>query len=195
MIRTENVNLTSAGNFAWTIAITDKSLTLSAKYVLRFKISGQTYNPNTGELSSPGILVLRAAAPTTTTSSSSTPPVTISSFSTSSSSSSSLSTTQSSQTSTISSPAPQTSISLPTHSTGQLSGGAKAGIGIGAAVLAVVIASLIFFFMRGRKKKSTPAEASGTQSDYKEWSQGTVAHPVELPGAWTEGITELPARR
>lgn len=65
----ENVNLTSPGNYAWTIAIPAANLTIDAKYVLRFKVPASTYDPNSAELSSPGFLVLRAAASSTSSSS------------------------------------------------------------------------------------------------------------------------------
>ena len=176
-IYVENINLTSPGNYAWTIVIPDANLAVSAKYVLRFKAASSTYDPNSGELSSPGFIILRAAATTNPMSSSSTSSVTMSSTSTSSS----LSNTPLSSTTNQ-------------HSTsGGLSSGAKAGIGIGSAIAALGLIGILYvFFIRGRRKNVTPTEPVSTQVDYKH---GSITHPAELPAAWraTQHPTEMAA--
>ncbi|RDL35389.1 uncharacterized protein BP5553_07320 [Venustampulla echinocandica] len=185
---TQNINLTSPGNYAWTIAIPDKTLAISAKYVLRFKPASSTYDINTGKLSSPGFIVLRGALSTFSTSSSSTSAVTTSSPLLSSSQSRSIagpSTYLPSQTPTTN----QSSTS------GGLDSGAKVGVGIGVAVAVLGIFVIIyFFFTRRQGRDATPTEAImpiGTQENYKV---GYTTSPAELPGARhvAEHATELP---
>lgn len=128
--------MASAGNYAWTIAIPDEYLAVSAKYVLRFKAASSTYGPNASELSSPGFLVLRAAPSTTSTSSSST-------FT---------ATTSSTIASTSTPPPSQTSTTNHHSISGGLSSGAKAGIGIGVTVAVLGVSGILCFLMRERKE-------------------------------------------
>lgn len=186
--------MTVPGTYAWTIAIPDKNLAISAKYVLRFKKTSSTYDINSGELSSPGFLVLRAAPSTSSTSTSSTSTATTSSTSASSTLS---------HTIPITSTSPPSQTSTPTqHSEPSgLSTGAKAGVGIGVAIAVLGACGILYFCMRRRNAGATSTEVIGQQVDYK---YGSNAQPVELPGTWngtshvrelgTENATELQAR-
>lgn len=167
---TVGLNLTSSGNFAWTIAIPDGNLTISAKYVLRFKITSPTFNLNNGELSSPGFLVLRAA------------PASTSSMSSTQSSTSRTSTTSSITVNTpiIMSTTTRTPSATPTATSSGLSGGAKGGISVGVIVGVLALGTLSYFFLSARKRKreEQAAELTGVLDENKN---GHVAGPAEMP--------------
>ncbi|KAG4432644.1 hypothetical protein IFR05_011869 [Cadophora sp. M221] len=184
-----NLNLTTAGNFAWTIEVPDTNLAISAKYVLRFKEAASSFEIDSGELSSPGFIILRAGIPTTSTSNTRTSSASISSSPVSSSFSSS----------SLPSPTPstlaETPVSQQTLGSGGMTTGAKAGIGLGVSLgfLALCGLAYIFFFKRKGIKHSGPAETSqSVEADYKKY--GAPATPAELAGL-SQGPLELEASR
>ncbi|KAE9364728.1 hypothetical protein N431DRAFT_474304 [Stipitochalara longipes BDJ] len=172
-ILTSNINLTaSGGTYQWTISIPAADLAVTPEYVLRFKIANPTYDPNSDELSSLGFLILQPAAKTSSASTSA--PTTSGTASSSP---------------TTSTPAAQTSLTNKNPVSSGLSGGAKAGIAVGAVVVALGAAALIyFFFMAGRKRglKSEGGAATGTNSGTQlvDKPPGHPSQPVELQGQW-----------
>ncbi|KAH8598867.1 hypothetical protein B0O99DRAFT_591481 [Bisporella sp. PMI_857] len=174
---TQNINLTSSRIYAWTIAIPEETLAVGAKYVLRFKAASSTYDLNSGELSSPGFIVLRAAPLTTSTSSSSTSSSLFSTIATA-----------------ITPPPSQTATTDQYSISGGLSSGAKVGIGISVAVGVLGVFGIVYIFIRRRRRGVTLTETIGTQVDYKH---GSTTHPAELPGTSrpAELATELATER
>jgi hypothetical protein len=169
-----SIDLTVTGNYAWTLAIPDKYLSISAKYVLRFKIPATSYNADTPQLSSPGFLVLKGST-----------------------SSSSASTTASSSTATSSALPSQTASTsaVPSSSSNAqliasqapsgLSTGAKAGLGIGISLGVLAIGALVVFLMVRRRRKQKLATPP-VYADEKRYNDDPVtapfhAEPVELP--------------
>jgi MYXO-CTERM domain-containing protein len=182
--------VTTSGNYAWTIAIPNSDLAVSAKYVLRFKVSASSYDPNSEDLSSPGFLVLAAVVSSTSPSSL---PTTLAPSSTNTSS-----TTSSSSTQTILSPSPSVS-SIATSdvacSSCGLTAGAKAGIGIGIVIAVLALVGAAYFaFRRRRKEGETHTEQKPHQpgNDMVQNQQEYLAtsHPIELPSY----PAELPIR-
>lgn len=193
LLRT-NINMSQPGNFVWTIDIPDETLAISAKYVLRFKLPENEYNSVSGELSSPGFLVLRSTAATSSISSlrsSSTP---TSSATTASSSSSTPTTTKSAEPSQTSAASNEPSNAMST--------GAKAGIGIGSAVLALGGAAVLWFFFIRKRKEGKSEEVANINYGRNELvdnknQQQQVYSPVaavELPSKNGWDVAELPAR-
>ncbi|KAE8448039.1 hypothetical protein EG329_009962 [Mollisiaceae sp. DMI_Dod_QoI] len=162
------INLTSPGNFAWTITIPNGNLSISAKYVLRFKITSPVFNPNNGDLSSPGFLVLQAAG------SSSLPTTSSSRVSGSSSSASGAINTS------TPAPVPTSGASAAPGSSG-LSGGAKGGISAGVVVAALALGGFSFFFFARKRKREKEAVGSGAVAVAEDNKNGVVAGPAELP--------------
>ncbi|KAF8859277.1 hypothetical protein BDZ45DRAFT_725389 [Acephala macrosclerotiorum] len=188
------VNLTSPGNFAWTIAIPDSNLTVSAKYVLRFKVTSPTFNPNTGDLSSPGFLVLQAAEASSVSPSISS--TSVRSTSTGTSSSTNLPASSIINTSTVTSTATsQASNSASAAPSSGLSAGAKGGIGAGVALGALALAGLSYFFFMRRRKPQPEVMGSGevySTSNYKNCPI-VGAGPTEMPAKML--VAELPVNR
>ncbi|PVH88979.1 hypothetical protein DL98DRAFT_508819, partial [Cadophora sp. DSE1049] len=185
----KDLNLTTAGNFAWTIEVPDTNLAISAKYVLRFKAAASSFELDSGELSSPGFIILRAGTSTTPTSNTRTSSISISSILVSSSLSSS----------SVASPTPSTPTETPTSQqtsgSGGLTRGAKAGIGLGVSLGFLVLCGLvyIFFFKRKGTKYSAPTETSQSEvAGYKKY--GSTPNPAELVGL-SQGPSELEAQR
>ncbi|KAH6665956.1 hypothetical protein B0J14DRAFT_678566 [Halenospora varia] len=187
-----NINLTSTGTLAWPIAIPPTTLTIDARYVLRFKPNASTFDPNSLELSSPGFLVLNSVSSsssslTTTTSSSST---TANALDPSISLLNSQTGLPSLSTNAPSSTSSATIVATPQETSG-LSSGAKAGLGIGitAAILGIVGAGYFIWRMRQKKKTSIESMAwNGAAVDHVE-DKNAVPPPmysgspaVELPG-------------
>ncbi|KAF2103274.1 hypothetical protein NA57DRAFT_52801 [Rhizodiscina lignyota] len=183
----KGIDLTTpdGGHFTWTINIPDRSLSVSAKYVLRFKIPASSYNANTGQLSSPGFLVLAAQASSSTSLSSSSETL----------SSSTTKKVTSTSTNALTATAPTTPSSASEHS---LSGGAKAGIGIGVAVAILALTALgTFLFFRRRKISGQVPELPAQQDndlviterkEFREMSRPTQEMtPVELPASREAG--------
>lgn len=83
--------------------------------------------------------------------------------------------------------------STPAKSTGGLSGGTKAGIGIGIALVALVaLAAGFFFWRRKQAKKPEKAEVDGSMMDYsKAHAQEPVAFEMYAP----ENQYEMPGTR
>lgn len=178
--RLENIDLTIPGTFTWTINIPETTLSTTAKYVFRFKISGSTYDPDSGEVSSPGVLIIAAKQASTTT---------LSSKATSTASSS---TSESASSTVIVDPnqheTPQPSNGLNT--------GAKAGVGIGITVGVLGLMSIaLLFWMRRRRTtssaQSTPSEQYASYKTYPHMGEDAIrqtspqelrqASPHELP--------------
>lgn len=161
--------MSSPGNFAWTIAIPDNNLAVSAKYVLRFKASSPTFDQNSGDLSSPGFLVLRAD--TTSTSSSSV--------------SSSLTPSLSVVPTILSSATPSsTTVNDNPGTSSGLSTGAKAGIGVGVAIAVLALAGIAFFLVRKRKpgrQEGVNSNVSGVDMVRGQEKLVLPSHPVEMP--------------
>jgi hypothetical protein len=174
------IDLTVVGNYAWTIAIPDKYLSTSAKYVLRFKIPATSYTPDTAQLSSPGFLVLRAATPssssTTSTSSSASRSSALPSQSTSTTS-----TAQSSSSAT----APAGSL-IASQSDKGLSTGAKAGLGVGISLGVLAIGALLGFVLARRKRQQKLGE-SPVYTEEKRNDDGAVTAPYALEPAELHG--------
>lgn len=183
----ESIDLTVAGNFAWTIAIPDRYLSVSAKYVLRFKKPATNYSADTADLSSPGFLVLKATILSSTITSSS-----MTSTSTSTLTSSSISTVSSivSQTASVTSAAPAASSTAPnvaSQSESGLTTGAKAGLGVGISLAVLAAGALIAFLLRRRKEEGQPA-APPVYVEEKRYNDAPVeawVEPAELPGGRT----------
>ncbi|KAH7409455.1 hypothetical protein BKA64DRAFT_720727 [Cadophora sp. MPI-SDFR-AT-0126] len=184
----KNLNLTTAGNFAWTIQVPDTSLAISAKYVLRFKAAASSLEIDSGELSSPGFIILRAIISTT-----STPDTRTSSVATSSNP-----VTSSFSGSTLASPTPlnptATPVSQQTSGSGGLTTGAKIGIGLGVSLGILVLCVLAYIlFKRKGTKYSPPTDISQIEeADYKKY--GSTPNPAELAGL-SQGPSELEATR
>ncbi|RDI78338.1 hypothetical protein Vi05172_g11731 [Venturia inaequalis] len=179
----ESIDLTVAGNFAWTIAIPDKYLSVSAKYVLRFKKPATIYNADTADLSSPGFLVLKATTSSSTTTSSS-------KTSTSTSSSISSASSTASQTASATSSAPVIPSSTPTVTSQSQTGlttGAKIGLGVGVALAVLVICALIAFLLTRRRKQKKPVTPPVyvQEKRYNDAPVEVWAEPAELPGGRT----------
>ncbi|KUJ10817.1 uncharacterized protein LY89DRAFT_739805 [Mollisia scopiformis] len=162
---TVGINLTSAGNFAWTIAIPTSNLTFDAKYVLRFKVTSPIYDASSGELSSPGFLVLAASSTSTSASTSSFVPSTI-----------------------------NTSTLMPTDTTSTtpaalgLSVGAKGGIGAGVVVAVLVVGGVLWFFPLVRRRGKARVVPTQPLFDERNNDDG----PAEMPVKSTH-VVELPA--
>jgi len=177
-----DIDLTVPGSFGWTITIPDKYLSVSAKYVLRFKAPASNYNASSPQLSSPGFLVLKAAASSSSSSSSSSSVSTSSSTATSQSSiasSTPAATTNSTQNGPLAESQPS----------GGLSTGAKAGIGIGIS-LAALAAAAILGFVLWRRKKQRVNEQPLEYVPEKDKEIDNMRHPnsgppSELPGSVT----------
>ncbi|THV49218.1 hypothetical protein BGAL_0206g00210 [Botrytis galanthina] len=151
---TENLNTNKSGTYDWTITIPTSVLSRDAKYVLRFKDLSSVYNSSSQEISSTGFLVINGASSSTSTAS----PTPIRSTQTSSSASSTA-TTSASVTTSIISTTSATPVSISTSENSGLSGGAKAGIAVGAVVIALSVAGLAFlFFRRKRHAKRSSTE-------------------------------------
>ncbi|CZR64405.1 uncharacterized protein PAC_14303 [Phialocephala subalpina] len=197
---TIGVNLTSPGNFAWTIAIPDSNLTISAKYVLRFKVTSPVFNPNSGDLSSPGFLVLRAAGASTVSSSIITTTSARSTAAGTSSSTNNLPASSIINTSALtpaaSTATSSTSTSPPAAPSSGLSAGAKVGIGAGVAIGALALAGLSYFFFFVRRQKQGPeAVGSGNAYPSKDYKSGPIVDggPTEMPAKMV--VAELPVNR
>ncbi|KAF7903126.1 hypothetical protein EAE99_012152 [Botrytis elliptica] len=159
---TEKVNTNNSGTYDWTITIPTNVLSRDAKYVLRFKDLNSVYNSSSQEISSTGFLVINGASSSTSTAS----PTPIRSTQTSSSASS-IATTSASATQSVISTTSATPASISTSEGAGLSGGAKAGIAVGAVVVAFSITGLAFlFFRRQRHAKRPSAEPSAEPPMY-----------------------------
>lgn len=177
--------MTQPGNFAWTIDIPDRFLAVSAKYVLRFKLPAESFDPGTGELSSPGFLVLRSIIETSTSASVS-------------SSSSTISTTPSSISPATATPTQTNDLSKSQLTSSETSpgmgSGAKAGIGIGVAVGVIGIIAASWFFLSRKRKPSEVHELGDNKAQpNQDYAAGP---PVELSSQNSKarrGVVELPA--
>ncbi|KAK2798094.1 hypothetical protein FQN51_007913 [Onygenales sp. PD_10] len=181
---TQEIDVSRAGSFTWTIDIPDASLSKTAKYVLRFKNAADppdSYNQTSPQLSSPGFIVVNGVKSTTT----STPSAT------SSSSSSSSSTSTPATSSATPTPQPQT------PGASGLSTGAKAGIGAGAAVGGIAIIALIVLLVvrrRPRQDQQQPAPNEyGHYHPQHRSSKPPVSYINEAPNSLSMAPAELPA--
>ncbi|TGO15599.1 hypothetical protein BTUL_0038g00290 [Botrytis tulipae] len=191
---TENMNTNKSGTYDWTITIPTSVLSKDAKYVLRFKDLNSVYNSSSQEISSTGFLVINgASSSSSSTSTASATPIrsTQTSSSASSTATTSASVTPSIISTTSASPAP-----ISTTENSGLSGGAKAGIAVGAVVVVFSVAGLAFLFFRRKrhaKRFSTepPTEPPSYYDPPKQPFIGNTSHVIaeiggreraELPG-------------
>ncbi|QDS73447.1 hypothetical protein FKW77_008789 [Venturia effusa] len=181
----ESIDLTVAGNFAWTIAVPDKYLSVSAKYVLRFKEPAAKYSADTADLSSPGFLVLKATNSLSTTKS---PSIIPTSTSTSSSiTATSVTTSQPASTTPAASASTDPPATTPMVASQQqlgLNTGAKAGLGVGISLVVLAIVALVAFLLRRRKIPQQPVESPVYMEEKSPGGAPAEAwvEPVELSG-------------
>lgn len=186
----ENINLTVSGTFTWTIAIPDSCLSISAKYVLRFKVPAATYNPNTADLSSPGFLVLAASTASSTS-------VSSSSLTTTSGSSTTLASSSSIATSSAATH-PSSSALTSTNDEG-LATGAKVGVGIGVTVAVIVVLGIFYFFKRkngkGERQQEHPSRYESETFAVQDPPKYAATVPAaELPTSDVWSQAELSGR-
>ncbi|KAF3398747.1 hypothetical protein DPV78_006875 [Talaromyces pinophilus] len=172
----DNINITTAGSYTWTIDIASTSLA-NTEYVLRFLPPHVEYDTTSVQISSPGFIVIQKSATTTSEATST--------VSTSVSITNTASTTLTSTTTTIPSPTSNASSTGPRV-------GAKAGIGVGASTIgaAAIILSILgaFMFRRRRLQKSIITDFVNPPDYYMvtgnrikhHYSQGTV-HELPIP--------------
>ncbi|KAK2744796.1 hypothetical protein FQN55_006552 [Onygenales sp. PD_40] len=176
----QGIDISNAGSFTWTIDIPDDSLSETAKYVARFKNAADppdSYNHPSPQLSSPGFIIVNDAKSSTTTVSSAT---------------SSSAPAASSATTSINTPS-TTSLPQDPESSG-LSTGAKAGIGIGAAVGGIaIIALVVFIFLRRRRGEAQPPQYHDESPRHAELEHQQLSF-VEAPDSLAMSPTELPAK-
>ncbi|KAL9067561.1 MAG: hypothetical protein Q9157_006765 [Trypethelium eluteriae] len=178
----KSVDLSVPGNLAWTVDIPDHYLSISAKYVQRFKSPNTTYTSNSQELSSPGLLVLAADVTPSGLTSSSTPTT--------------VSSTPATTPVAVSSPSDTPAVPSP-----GLTDGARAGIGVGVSVGALALVSLAIFLLWRRRKSPSPAEGPALSIPDKENSQyqaypqcqkrsqrAKPENPAELQGQSSEPV-------
>ncbi|KAK2811473.1 hypothetical protein FQN50_002096 [Emmonsiellopsis sp. PD_5] len=173
----QGIDISSSGSFTWTIDVPDDSLSETVKYVVRFKNAADppdSYTHSSPQLSSPGFIIVKDAKSTTTTSSS------ISSA------------TSSSATNSINTPS-TTSLPQDPDSSG-LSTGAKAGIGVGAAVGGIaIIALVVFVFLRRRRGKEQAPEYHGMSAQHGAPKHQQSPPILEAPDSLAMAPAELPA--
>ncbi|GAD94946.1 conserved hypothetical protein [Paecilomyces variotii No. 5] len=191
----ENVDISKAGTYTWTIDINSTALGATAEYVLRFKPPLKTYNVSSGSLSSSGFIVLPAtstAKPTT-----SARPAKHSIF-----------LTTSSATSLAATP-----MATGSADSSSLDGGAKAGIAVGCIIGGIAVGFLLILSMRRCRRKKPPSPADGFLMEHNEVPNGTTYTPQQCedlleeyklvlegtsqaPGRYfREQVAELPSRR
>ncbi|KAI0201426.1 hypothetical protein F4808DRAFT_126429 [Astrocystis sublimbata] len=175
------VNVTSSTSIAWTARVPTNELQHSASWVLRFIPSGEDPSSSKEEISSSIFLINNPDTSSSSTTRASSPTTTSSTTTSSATSASTKPTTTSSATggagsSTTDDPPssdttcrPSLHHKCPTHSSSGLTTGAKAGIGIGVAVGAILLFGLGWFIARrqGNKNKdrgdAPAADAAMTQ--------------------------------
>ncbi|PGH19574.1 hypothetical protein AJ80_03910 [Polytolypa hystricis UAMH7299] len=191
----QDIDVSRAGSFTWSIDIPDASLSKTAKYVLRFKNPAdppESYDHKSSQLSSRGFIIVNGVR-----SPSSTPNTTSPSATASASATNSVLTTPSN------SPPPQELETI------GLSAGAKTGIGVGSAVGGIAIIGLIvfaFLWQRCRSQQQQqqppppppPPQITDYQAHYfpqHEQSKPLVTYYSEVPGSLAMAPVELPASR
>ncbi|KAL1884835.1 hypothetical protein Plec18167_001490 [Paecilomyces lecythidis] len=157
----ENIDISKAGTYTWTIDINSTALGATAEYVLRFKPPLKTYNISSGSLSSSGFIILPEtsnANPTT-----------------------SARPAKQSTISTTNSATGLTSTPTATGSSGSssLDGRTKAGIAVGCVLGGIAVGSLLIFALWRFKRKKRPSPADGVLTEHNEAPKGMIYTPQQ----------------
>ncbi|PGH14196.1 hypothetical protein AJ79_03169 [Helicocarpus griseus UAMH5409] len=193
----EDIDVSRAGSFSWSIDIPPSSLSKTAKYVLRFKNRAtprDSYDPQSDQLSSPGFIIVSDVVPTTTEAVNITRTSSTASASATSSTLSSI--IQSSGASTSSIPTPTPSAPPPPPDTGMLSMGEKIGLSVGASIGGVAVIALIIWACSSRwRRQSQPSSHTIDNHPFEYPPSKPPAYQYsEAPDVLSMAPIELPAR-